>query len=203
MARLGRDHLHPRFGHADILGGDVAATQRFDRAAERLQLRGSDSRARLARQDHALAAAERQIGHRILVAHAARQAQRVGDRGAGVGIVPETHPAGRRAELGRMDCDDCAQPRLAVAEQMDALMVVEIGEAPVGDHALHSCGRCRTSMCRARSLGEEMGRMTGLEPATLGTTNRCSNQLSYNRREEGALSRGRCEAQDNCGQLSA
>lgn len=24
--------------------------------------------------------------------------------------------------------------------------------------------------------------MTGLEPATLGTTNRCSNQLSYNRR---------------------
>ena len=28
-----------------------------------------------------------------------------------------------------------------------------------------------------------MGRSTGLEPATLGTTNRCSNQLSYERRE--------------------
>ena len=28
-----------------------------------------------------------------------------------------------------------------------------------------------------------MGRSTGLEPATLGTTNRCSNQLSYDRRE--------------------
>ena len=27
-----------------------------------------------------------------------------------------------------------------------------------------------------------MGRSTGLEPATLGTTNRCSNQLSYDRR---------------------
>ena len=27
----------------------------------------------------------------------------------------------------------------------------------------------------------EMGRPTGLEPATLGTTNRCSNQLSYGR----------------------
>src|SRR5918998_2367615 len=26
-----------------------------------------------------------------------------------------------------------------------------------------------------------MGRPTGLEPATLGTTNRCSNQLSYGR----------------------
>ncbi len=26
------------------------------------------------------------------------------------------------------------------------------------------------------------GWMTGLEPATLGTTNRCSNQLSYNHR---------------------
>ena len=29
---------------------------------------------------------------------------------------------------------------------------------------------------------EKMGWMTGLEPATLGTTNRCSNQLSYNHR---------------------
>lgn len=29
-----------------------------------------------------------------------------------------------------------------------------------------------------------MGRSTGLEPATLGTTNRCSNQLSYDRREK-------------------
>src|SRR4029450_3676317 len=28
-----------------------------------------------------------------------------------------------------------------------------------------------------------MGRSTGLEPATLGTTNRCSNQLSYDRHE--------------------
>gem|GEM_PF-5045853 len=26
-----------------------------------------------------------------------------------------------------------------------------------------------------------MGRLTGIEPATLGTTIRCSNQLSYNR----------------------
>lgn len=30
---------------------------------------------------------------------------------------------------------------------------------------------------------EQMGRSTGLEPATLGSTNRCSNQLSYDRRE--------------------
>ena len=28
-----------------------------------------------------------------------------------------------------------------------------------------------------------MGRSTGLEPATLGTTNRCSNQLSYDRHD--------------------
>ena len=28
-----------------------------------------------------------------------------------------------------------------------------------------------------------MGRPTGLEPATLGTTNRCSNQLSYDRHD--------------------
>src|SRR3990170_8902239 len=28
---------------------------------------------------------------------------------------------------------------------------------------------------------QPVGRSTGLEPATLGTTNRCSNQLSYDR----------------------
>lgn len=36
-----------------------------------------------------------------------------------------------------------------------------------------------------------MGRTTGLEPATLGTTNRCSNQLSYDRREAVRLDRNR------------
>src|SRR5881628_3472148 len=30
-------------------------------------------------------------------------------------------------------------------------------------------------------VGCEMGRSRGLEPPTLGTTNRCSNQLSYDR----------------------
>jgi hypothetical protein len=36
-----------------------------------------------------------------------------------------------------------------------------------------SCTECRIFM---------LGWMTGFEPATLGTTNRCSNQLSYNHR---------------------
>src|SRR3954464_5926444 len=40
---------------------------------------------------------------------------------------------------------------------------------------------------------KKMGRSTGLEPATLGTTNRCSNQLSYDRhgfwQKEGLLPR--------------
>ena len=35
---------------------------------------------------------------------------------------------------------------------------------------------------------DAMGRSTGLEPATLGTTNRCSNQLSYDR--HGAVGSG-------------
>lgn len=32
-----------------------------------------------------------------------------------------------------------------------------------------------------------MGRLRGLEPPTSGTTNRCSNQLSYNRHRGGRL----------------
>ena len=53
----------------------------------------------------------------------------------------------------------------------DFLVRVEIGKIPERVHR-----RCRILFSLAR-----MGRPTGLEPATLGTTNRCSNQLSYDR----------------------
>ena len=41
----------------------------------------------------------------------------------------------------------------------------------------------RLSMREEKDRTEKMGRSTGLEPATLGTTNRCSNQLSYDRHD--------------------
>ena len=173
MAGLAGDHLHARLGHADVLGGHVAPGQRFDRLAERDQLRLVDPRALLRRQHDRLAAAQRQPRHRILEAHAPRQPQRIGDRSVGRRIIPEAHAARRRAQLGRMDRDDRLQPARGVGEQVDAFMVVEVGEAPVR--------HCRV-------LGEDGersdGRPTGLEPATSGITSRRSNQLNYGRRME-------------------
>ena len=145
VARLARDHLHPLHGHADILGGDVAPAERFDSAAERLELRFADRRAGRGGEHHALASAQCQPGHRVLVAHAARQAQRIGDRVAAVGIMPEARPAHRRAEHRGVNRDDRVQPRHLIGEQMNALMGVEIGETPVHRH------RCSAS-CVIKTL---------------------------------------------------
>lgn len=43
---------------------------------------------------------------------------------------------------------------------------------------------------RAKARIFEMGWKTGFEPATLGTTNQCSNQLSYIHRKNGAEGSG-------------
>ena len=73
-----------------------------------------------------------------------------------------------------MDRDDRLQPALLVGDEMQRFVRVEIGQAPRRVH--------RSPNSPVRAIGK-MGRSTGLEPATLGTTNRCSNQLSYDRHE--------------------
>src|SRR5215213_4226040 len=44
-------------------------------------------------------------------------------------------------------------------------------------------GVVMTCECPVLEREEKMGRSRGLEPPTLGTTNRCSNQLSYDRHD--------------------
>ena len=85
--------------------------------------------------------------------------------------MPEARAAGRRAEVGRVDGDDRPEAARRVVDEVQAFMRVEIGEAPGRGHVVG----------KSALLPEKMGRPTGLEPATLGTTNRCSNQLSYDR----------------------
>jgi hypothetical protein len=87
-------------------------------------------------QDHALAPAQRQPGHGVLVAHSARQPQSIGQRLVIIGVVPETRAAGRGAEMGRMDGDDRAQAAFFVGDEMHFLVRVEIGIAPGGCHTL-------------------------------------------------------------------
>ena len=166
-----RDLDHVGDAHADVLGGDVAAAKmRRPPCRTRAACRASWC-ASCVGQDHRLAAAERQARHGVLVAHAARQPQRVGQRLVVLGIMPEAGAAGRGAEVGRMDGDDRPQAALLVGDEMHVFVRVEIGQAPGRGHGVEC------PVLRKR----KMGRSRGLEPPTPGTTNQCSNQLSYDR----------------------
>ena len=77
--------------------------------------------------DHRLAAAERQVGHGVLVAHAFGQTQRI-DEGVVRGrVVPHPASAGGRTARRRMDRDDRAEAGLLVEEMVDAFVAGEGG----------------------------------------------------------------------------
>ena len=106
-AGLAADFDHVGNAHPDVFGSDVAATKRIDRATVSGEQFGRLGEV-FAGEQHGLAAAQWQARHRVLVAHPARQPQRVGQRVVVVGIMPEAHPARRRPEMGRMQRDDRA-----------------------------------------------------------------------------------------------
>src|SRR5690242_19795626 len=85
--------------------------------------------------------------------------------------MPEASAARYRAQMGGMNGDDRLQSALLVVDEVDFLVCVEIGQAPGRRHLSRISG----------SVRGKMGRSRGLEPPTPGTTNQCSNQLSYDR----------------------
>ncbi len=129
IARMARDLDEVGNAHADILGSDVASAERFDFAAIGGEKFGRFFGARIS-QDHRLAAAHRQAGHRVLVAHPARQAQRVDHAKLLVGIFPVAHSARCGAEMRRMDRDNAGQPGRAVEKTVHRFVLVEIGQVP-------------------------------------------------------------------------
>ena len=100
------------------------------------------ARARPAGHDHALAAAERQVGDRRLVGHRARQPQRVAQRRARVLVGPHPAAAERRPADRRVDGDDRVEAGAAPAPD-EHLLVVEPLEVAVD----------RGRSARARSAG--------------------------------------------------
>src|SRR5690625_2879891 len=107
---------------ADILGGDVAAVERVDVTAEGTEQCLGLVRRRVA-DDHRLAAAQVQAGHRVLVGHAARQAQHVVERLL-LGLVgPHAQTAQGWAEDGVMDGDDGCQAGILVLAEHHFLVV--------------------------------------------------------------------------------
>ena len=147
-----RDHRHVGVGGPDVLGGPVAPAEDVDGVAE-VQQRGAAQLAlqrRLAERahDHALAAALRQVRDRGLEGHRARQAQRVGDGVARVGVAPHAAAAERRPARGRVHGDDRVQPR-ATAAADEQLLVLEGLQVAVDGSEASGCARRRPAAARA------------------------------------------------------
>ena len=124
---------HIGFGDANVFGGNIASAQSFDRIAKGRQHCGCLGAAGIG-EDHRLAAAHRQVGHGVLVAHPARQPQRIAHRHRRVAIMPEPGSARPWAKLGGMQRNDRGEPRGAVSHQLDQLVIIEIGLFPECGH---------------------------------------------------------------------
>jgi len=122
-----RDQPHVPTRRADVLRGDVGAAERLDQIAEVKQRGAAPARRRACagrKDDYALAAAERQVGHRCLERHRTREAQRVSQRRAGIGVAPHSATTERRATCARVDGHDFIEARARPAPD-DHLFVVK------------------------------------------------------------------------------
>ena len=97
VLRHGAEHFHVLEAGAAVLGGDVVAAEVVDEAAERAEHRDAIE-VLLRTNEHALAAAVREPGKRGLVRHAAREPERVDERGLVGVVLQEAATAERRAE---------------------------------------------------------------------------------------------------------
>ena len=127
VARVLGDHRHVGVGGADVLGGHVAAVEHVDGVGEVEQgaaaVLGAQRGVAGAAHDHALAAPEREVGDGGLEGHRTRQAKRVGDRGARVGVAPHAAAAERGAARRRVDGDDREEPRPPAAADQQLLVL--------------------------------------------------------------------------------
>ncbi len=90
------NHPHIGFARTGILGGDVVAVQRIDQPAHGAQQFRGLVATRVG-DDHGLAAAQRQVGQRRLVGHAAGQAQHIGQCLIVTGVGEDAQAAQGRA----------------------------------------------------------------------------------------------------------
>ena len=124
---------HIGFTDANVLGGDIASAQPLDRIAKGCQHRRCLGAVRI-RQNHCLTAAHRQPGHGVLVAHPARQAQRIAHRHRRIAIMPEPGSARAGPKVGGVQRNNRGQPRGAVTHQLDQLVIIKIGLFPECGH---------------------------------------------------------------------
>src|SRR5256714_11945707 len=143
------DVVHVLRARANILGGDVAAAKTFYEttvsAEDLLTVFGF-----VVADDDRLATAQMQTGDGVLVGHAARESERVGDCLLVGGVLPESGPAERRAELRAMDGENSLVADGGVAAHHDFL----VSHLRQSIEQLHLLVKKRVSMeihnCRTR-----------------------------------------------------
>ena len=172
MGGFGGDNLHVVGRDADVLGGEIGSGQPLHLPAEGAQQLGRLLAARVG-DDHRLAAAEVEAGERVLVGHAARQAQRVGQRLAARGIGPHPAAAERRAEPGVMHRDDGLEAGGGIVTLHHLLVAGEFGMIENGGgvrrpvaachRGVHEClhGMVRRSKRAGRKMRADIPARTG------------------------------------------
>lgn len=98
--------------------------------------------------------------------------------------MPKARSSRARPEMCRVHRYNGCKTRIAIAHDVHHLMIVEVGFSPESSHSNAPFLICALDLTKAphiRGTTELMGRSRGLEPPTSGTTNRRSNQLSYDR----------------------
>src|SRR3954467_9639424 len=115
------DVVHVLGAGPDVLGGDVAPAKTLDKttvgAKDRLTVLYF-----VVADDDGLSTTKVQPGDGILVGHAARKSERVGDRFFVGRVLPEPGPAERRPELGAVDSENSPVSDRGIAAHHDLLM---------------------------------------------------------------------------------
>ncbi len=114
MRSDGPDQVHVLLRRADVLRGEVTAAETIDEpGVGAYELVGAHRGG--VTDDHGLAATEVVPARRVLVRHAAREAQHVEQRIALRRVRPEARAPEARAQRGRVDGDDGSQPGLGIS----------------------------------------------------------------------------------------
>src|SRR5512133_31226 len=112
--------IHIGRAGAHILRRDVLAAERFDETAMRAKNRFAISALVVADND-GFAAAEGKIGERVLVSHAAREAENVGKRAVFTLVIPEPRAPDGGAQGGAVKRNDTAVSHGAIRAKEDTL----------------------------------------------------------------------------------
>jgi hypothetical protein len=115
------DVLHVGRTGPDVLGGDVPAAEGLDESAMRPEHHLAVGALVVPHNDR-LPPAQIDPRDRRLVGHAARQAERVGDRVVGRAVLPEAGAAERGAQRGIVDGDDPDVPAGGIVRQEHLLV---------------------------------------------------------------------------------